>query len=237
MLVVRMPPEATILPSEEVLTARREMRIREQEQARAAALRSAFDPWADRARSEGLAVKWHDLEGLVDAELRERGRRADIIVLRRPAERDHLPAQQEILTALFQTDRPVLVVPPGPPVAFGRRVAIAWRDDRPASRAVLSILRARVPPEQLFVLAGTREGSARPSVPEILLEHGIDADLHVLEIGPGVFGKVLLAKAHALGADLVVMGAYQHSPMREFLLGGMTRFMLAHADLPLLMRH
>ena len=237
VLVVRVPPEATILPSEEVLTVRRETRIREQEHARAAALRSAFDHWAERTRSEGLSVKWRDVEGLVDAELRERGRRADIIVLRRPAARDHLPAQQEILTALFQTDRPVLVVPPGPPVAFGRRVAIAWRDDRPAARAVLSILRSRVLAEKLFVVAGTREGRPRPTVPDILAEHGIDADLHVLDIGPGVFGEALLAKAHELGADLIVMGAYRHSPMREFLLGGVTRFMLAHADLPLLMRH
>ena len=44
-------------------------------------------------------------------------------------------------------------------------------------------------------------------------------------------------KAHELGADMLVMGAYQHSPLREFLFGGVTRHMLAHADLPMLLRH
>ena len=49
--------------------------------------------------------------------------------------------------------------------------------------------------------------------------------------------EALLARAHALGADLLVMSAYPHSPLREFVLGGVSRFMLEHADLPLLMRH
>jgi nucleotide-binding universal stress UspA family protein len=237
VLVVRMPPEATILPSEEVLTTRQATRIREREQERAAALQAAFDRWAARTRSEGISTKWCEIEGLVDSAVREWGVRADIIVLRRPTDHDHLPAQQELHMALFETDRPVLVVPPGPAVPFGSRVAIAWRDDRPATRAVLSALRSRIPPERVFVLAGVREGAARPTMPEILLEHGIEAELHVLTIGSGVFGETLLAKAHTLGADLLVMGAYRHSPMRELVLGGVTRFMLGHADLPILMRH
>jgi len=59
----------------------------------------------------------------------------------------------------------------------------------------------------------------------------------VLPIGPGPFGQALLDKARELGADMLVMGAYVHSPLREALLGGVTRHMLAHADLPVLMRH
>jgi nucleotide-binding universal stress UspA family protein len=59
----------------------------------------------------------------------------------------------------------------------------------------------------------------------------------VLPIGPGPFGQDLLDKARELGADMLVMGAYAHSPLREALLGGVTRHVLAHADLPVLMRH
>lgn len=236
-LVVRMPPEATILPGEEVLTRQREARIREQEEQRAAALRTAFDNWAARAHAEGVSARWCDAEGLVDAAIREWGRRADIIVLRRPTGRDHLPARQEIHAALFGTDRPVLVVPPGLPGDFGRRVAIAWRGDPHSTRAVLSALHRQAPPERVFVLAGMREGRPRPTVPEILTEHGVEAELHVLPVGDGVFGEALLAKAHELGADMLVMGAYLHSPLHGLLLGGVTRFMLGHADLPVLMRH
>jgi nucleotide-binding universal stress UspA family protein len=237
VLVVRMRPEATIMPTEEVLTAHQASRIRERELERAAALRSAFDHWAARARGEGRSIQWGELEGLVDSVVKEWGARADVIVLRRPTSQDHLPAQQEIHTALFETDRPVLVVPPGLSVPFGRRVAVAWRDDRHATRAVLSALRCHVKPERIFVLAGVREGSSPPVMPDILLEHGIKAELHVVPVGAGVFGQALLARAHELGADMMVMGAYRHSPLRELILGGVTRFMLEHADFPVLMRH
>jgi nucleotide-binding universal stress UspA family protein len=82
-----------------------------------------------------------------------------------------------------------------------------------------------------------RLGARPPTLPQILIDHGIRAELHVLPIGPGAFGQVLLENAHQLGADMLVMGAYAHSPLREALLGGVTRYMLAHADLPVLMRH
>ncbi len=88
-----------------------------------------------------------------------------------------------------------------------------------------------------MVLAGIRDGALAPEMPKILSEHGVTAELHTLPIGPGALGAVLLAEAHEFGADMLVMGAYQHHPLRELLLGGVTRFMLTHADLPVLMRH
>ena len=75
-------------------------------------------------------------------------------------------------------------------------------------------------------------------MPAILAEHGIAAELHALPIG-GLARSALRCceKAHQLGADVLVMGAYQHSPLRQLLLGGVTRYMLSHADLPVLLRH
>jgi nucleotide-binding universal stress UspA family protein len=102
---------------------------------------------------------------------------------------------------------------------------------------VLPALRCLGGAERVHVLAGVRQGAAEPALPQILIDHGLDAELHLLPIGPGPFGRALLDKAHELGADMLVMGAYAHSPLREALLGGVTRYMLAHADLPLLMRH
>ncbi len=74
-------------------------------------------------------------------------------------------------------------------------------------------------------------------VPAILEEHGIPAVAHALPGHDGPVGAELLKVAHDLGADLIVMGAYAHGEWREALLGGVTRYMLDHADLPLLMRH
>ena len=67
---------------------------------------------------------------------------------------------------------------------FGRRVAIAWRDDERATKAVLSALHCLTQAERVFVLMGTR-GDAAPRVPPILAEHGIAAELHALPIGTG----------------------------------------------------
>jgi hypothetical protein len=102
---------------------------------------------------------------------------------------------------------------------------------------VLPALRCLARADRVFLLAGVREGRPRPTVPEIFAEHGIAAEMHVLPVGPGVFGETLLSAAHELDADLLVMGAYAHSPLREMVFGGVTRFMLAHVDLPILMRH
>ena len=77
----------------------------------------------------------------------------------------------------------------------------------------------------------------RADGPPILAEHGIVVELHTLPVRTGGLGAALLARAHELGADMLVLGAYQHSPLREFLLGGVTRHMLTHADLPMLLRH
>ncbi len=185
-----------------------------------------------------VKAEWFDIERRVDAAVGEWGRRADALVLKRPDRLDPPADRQAVHAALFDTDRPVLMVPPTPTGDFGIRIAIAWRDERRAIRAVLAGLRSLARAERVYVLAGVRAaGAPRPVLPPILEEHGVTAELHILQIGAGVFGAALLAKAHALGADLLVMGAYLHSPMRELLLGGVTRHVLAHADIPVLMRH
>ena len=239
VLAIRVPPIATIMPTEEVLTPERESRIRAVEQARVAALRQAYDAWAAAARKAGLEPEWFDIEARADEAVKEWGGRADFIVLKRPWHHDPEPERQALHAALFDTDRPVLVIPPeGPPRTFGRRVAIAWRDDNRTVRSVLAALRWLGRAERIHVLAGAQEGAPAPRLPDILVEHRVEADLHVLPVtGQRVFGEVLLAKAHELGADLLVMGAFVHHPARTLLLGGVTRYMLSHADLPVFMRH
>jgi nucleotide-binding universal stress UspA family protein len=157
--------------------------------------------------------------------------------MRRPGPDDGVGDRAALHAALFRTDRPVLLAPPEPVSGFGRRVAIAWRDDKRAIRALITVMRWLPRAERVEVLAGFREGTPPPVLPAILAEHGIAATLHALPIGPGIFGAALLDKAHELGADLLVAGAYAHSPLRELVLGGVTRHLLAHAEMPLLVRH
>ncbi|MBN9559211.1 MAG: universal stress protein [Alphaproteobacteria bacterium] len=239
-LLVRTPPEATILPGDEVLTLRREAEIRAIGASRAAAVKAVFDAWAVTTPLGGTA-RWVDVEGLVEDVVKDWGRRADWIVVERPAHHDYGTTWHGIRAALFTTDRPVLVVPSTLRGPFGRRVAIAWRDDRRndehTTKAVLAALRCLTRAAQVHLLAGLREGAGAPVIPAILSEHDLPVELHVLPIGTGAFGAALLAEAHRLGADMLVIGAYVHHPLHGWLLGGVTRYVLAHADLPVLMRH
>lgn len=233
-LVVRAPLHAGPLAAEvleseaDALTA-----ARERDRQRAAALRAAFAAWA--AGWAGAATL-AETDGSALAAVAEQGSRADMLVVARPAEADDAPTRQAFRGALLGTDRPVLVVPPGAG-RFGRCVALAWRDDKRAIGAVIPALRCLARAEQVHVLAGVRPGAPAPNLPPVFAEHRISAVLHVLHLGGGPFGQALLAQATSLGADLLVMGAYAHSPLREALFGGVTRYVLAHADIPVLMRH
>lgn len=239
VLAMRMPPIATILVTEEVLTREREATLRAKERQRTHTLKAVFDafPWATQAN--GLKAEWFDVEGVPEKAVEEWGRRADFVVLDRPSHRNPEPERQALHAALFATDRPVLIVPPNlSPRHFGRNVAIAWRNDGRTIKAVLAAFRWLRHAHAIHVLAGAREGASRPSLPDIFQEHDIKAALHVIPItGEQVFGEMLLAKAHELACDMVVLGAYARHPMRSLVLGGVTRHMLAKADLPVFMRH
>ena len=237
VLVIRTPPFSTIT-SEEVLTREVEERVRADEQRRVDVLKARYEDWAG-TEAGGTVTEWVDVESLADRVMEEWGRRADFVVLRRPTEQRTEQERRALHATLFDTDRPVLVVPPEPLAApFGRRIAIAWRDDARTIKAVLSAVRLAGHAEQIHVLAGTRDPMEPPHLPDILEEHNIDAGLHVLPIaGQQAFGEALLAAAHQLGADMLVMGAFVRHPVRSLILGGVTRYMLSYADLPVIMRH
>jgi nucleotide-binding universal stress UspA family protein len=239
-LIIRIPPEATILPSEEVLTREREARIRRDEQHRIDAIKAIYDSWrTTAAHSSGYSTEWFEVEGLADQLIEDWGRRADFIVIRRPTQREAEPERRAVHAGLFRTARPVLIVPGDAyPVPFGRRIAIAWRDDNRTARAVLAGLRCAARAEEIHVIAGVRDTSLSPSVPDIFHEHGLPVKLHVVPItGRQAFGEAFLKLVHRLGADMLVMGAFVHHPVRNLILGGMTRYILVHSDLPVLMRH
>ena len=238
VVAVDAPPPANPLAAEalmaevEVVAARRE-----QDRKRTALLKEAFETWASGARPSGIAVEWNEVEGAANLVVAQRGRRADLVVIARPMEDDDAPTRHGFQAALFHTERPILVVPPGPSARFGRCVAFGWRDDSRTVKAVIPALRLLAGTESVHLLAGVRDGVAPPSVPAVFQDHGIAAQLHILPIGKAPFGQTLLTKLHELGADLLVMVAYAHSPLREMIFGGVTRYMLEHADIPLLMRH
>jgi nucleotide-binding universal stress UspA family protein len=129
------------------------------------------------------------------------------------------------------------MVPGNAKPEFGKIVAIAWREDRFTMRAVLAALRCLPQATTIHVFMGHRAGQSTPKIPEALTEHEADVIPHQLVIGKEPFGAQLLAEARAIKADMLVMGAFVHNAWHDMLFGGVTKYVLSHADLPVLMRH
>ena len=146
-------------------------------------------------------------------------------------------------SVLLSTGRPVLAIPAqlsGAPI--GKRVLIAWKASRGAARAVQESLPFLGKAEAVQVLELHRD-SDRP-----LREYGADIALHLSRHGVAVdvahgpaseseIGAAILERARTFGADLIVAGAYGHTRMREYVLGGTTVHLLRNARVPVLMAH
>lgn len=196
-----------------------------------------------------------DLSGLgvyVESELLElsagrivtglRGRHADIVVVGRPpADFGHALVEGP----LFESGRPVLVVPPAwKPQQIGRSVVVCWKPTREAARALADADEFLLSAEKVTLATV----DARPSVDGYGPQPGMDIAAHLARRGVKVElanldslgrseARAIQQHALATGADLIVMGAYGRSRMSEFIFGGMTREMLATAAIPVLMSH
>jgi nucleotide-binding universal stress UspA family protein len=143
------------------------------------------------------------------------------------------------------TGRPVLVVPyAGVFPTVGKRAVIAWDGTREAARAVGDALPLLAGAEAVTVMfVGAQEAALerlKPSLERVvahLRRHGIAARVEETVRGELAVSDVLLSRAADLAADLIVAGAYHHSQLREALVGGVSRELLEHMTVPVLLSH
>jgi nucleotide-binding universal stress UspA family protein len=146
---------------------------------------------------------------------------------------------------MIESGRPVLVVPyAGTFKCVGGRVLVAWDGRREANRALHDALPLISVAEVVTVMhVGEQQadlGRDRPWLEPIvrhLARHGIEAEPEGNPRGGISISDVLLSRAADLSADMIVAGAYHHSPPRENLLGGVSRDLLDHVTVPVLMSH
>jgi nucleotide-binding universal stress UspA family protein len=187
----------------------------------------------------GFAVCFrHVVDREIDQVLRH-GRLSDLLVMARPGGEDEAGLSATFDAALFDSCRPVLLVPARPMTSYGATIAIAWDRSREAARAVAAGLPLLAKADKIVILTAREAGSdTEPSeLASYLALHGIEARTWAFTPGPGSLSEALLAEAEKAEADLVVMGAYGHSRLREMVLGGVTHGVLADAVIPVLMVH
>ena len=186
-----------------------------------------------------FAVAWTDITGREATETAVRGRLFDLTVVPRPEDDGAAGSIATMEAALFDTGRPLLVAPPSAPAAAPRHLALAWNGTRESARAMWSARPFFAVVERVSVITILQDGwEANPvELATYLARHGVAAETHLVKLGDAEVGERLLASAGDLGADLLAMGGYGHSRLRELVLGGATRSVLERASLPVLMAH
>jgi nucleotide-binding universal stress UspA family protein len=205
--------------------------------------RAALDAFAKRATEVGVTVKTVMLDlstGDAGGEVSRLARYFDVTVLQQPD-----PAGAEtadlIEAVLFGSGRPVLIVPFRQGPFQVTTVLIAWDEGRPAARAVADALPLLALAERVEVVTvgevkGDRNRDSSHLVRHLAC-HGIEAHMAHLVRDQGSVAGTLLAHAANGEADLIVMGGYGHSRLREIVLGGTTRRILQTMTVPVLMAH
>lgn len=149
-------------------------------------------------------------------------------------------AQDAFEGALFDGDAAVLVCPDGTDGVDSQTIMIAWNGSREALRAVrraMPFLKQAKAVEIVLVNTMTDQPDPGERLALMLSRHGISVDIHALPRSPETVSETLLRRAVELNAGLIVMGGYGHSRFREYLVGGVTRSLVAKTPVPILMAH
>ncbi len=184
--------------------------------------------------------------GTMDHIVAQEGRVSDLIVISRGAYAASPHNDDAVMAALFNTGRPVLLTPKaegGAPSPWrDKTIALAWNGSLEAARAMSGAMPLLARAENLHVLIARRHGgvvdlTGEARLLDYLKVHGLHTEIIAVEFGRHSEAELALAQARELKADILVMGAYGRSRLREMMLGGFTEHVLQRADIPLLLSH
>ena len=214
------------------------------EDERSAKIRSRFNK---TVKTFELDVNWRSCFGDAETVIRRAARFFDVVfvgVTRNASERIY--GEQGIVENIaIGSGRPVVLIPEGYSDQFDpKRVVLAWDGSREAVRAITDSLPLMKRADEVSILTIVKKDDRRPTSKHTpkelalyLSEQGIRTESIAIKAKGSYSGQLLLEQASKLRADLVVLGAYGHSRFREMVLGGVTRHVLAHSKIPLLMSH
>ena len=205
-----------------------------------------LDAFQERAQKRDVfqeCIQQQCLTSEVPELLVEYARLRDLTIV--PVPEGHYFDQWYAESIIFGSGRPTLVIPntsPGSDTFALDTVVVAWDFSRSAARAVADALPVLEAAKHVFILTVTNEKKIETKqsgveLAKYLAHHRVDVTLDVVDAAGRDIGAVIEAHAKSRGANLLVMGAYGHSRLREFVLGGATRSMLSRPPLPILLSH
>jgi nucleotide-binding universal stress UspA family protein len=184
------------------------------------------------------SASWSEATGKQPDVVAVRGRLADVVAVAQPDHQLNI-GFNTLESALMDTGRLVMLCPPVPVREIGRHVAVAWSGTTEAASAVAAALPILKAADRVTVLSA-HTGTPLELEPEALCDHlashDVDAGIETFRARPTAVAQGLLATAGQVGADVLLMGAYGNNRRRELVMGGVTRYVIDHTDLPVLLQ-
>ncbi len=220
--------------------------VEAQERDSAAATRAAIDRFATASERAGVAAEPVTLSASfagVGSQFGRIARRFDLAIVGQVEPETSAVEEVIIEGALFESGRPMIVVPyiQRAPLKLDR-VMVSWDGGRAAARAIADAmpLLERAGSVEVVIVAnerGKQDEIAGADMAQHLARHGLNVEVKRTVAGDVDVADVLLSHAADAGTDIIVMGGYGHSRLREFVLGGVTRSILRSMTAPVLMSH
>ena len=207
------------------------------------AMKAAFE---EVAAAQNIAAEWRQEDaggGTVTRIVTRHARCADLVIASQAASDSNVCSLDVPDRLAMESGRPVLIIPNGGSLQpVFNRVVVGWTARREATRAMFDALPLLKRADKVTVLEVDPEPlqeamEYRTAACATLTRHGVICEADVAVSSHGNAGDALLAYCERTKADLLIMGCYGHSRLREFVLGGTSRRLLAGMTLPVLMSH
>ncbi|MDB5369788.1 MAG: universal stress protein UspA [Roseomonas sp.] len=189
-------------------------------------------------KTDGPTLSFESIAGREEDVVAQQSRLYDMAVVPHPEANEDVSSSDALHAVLFDSGRPVLIAPRQPPPTIGTRVCCAWNGTAESAAAINAALPWLHRAERVQLLHSEDYQRRGPNVEGLrayLRWHEIKAEATAFKPQTREVGAGLLGAVRDFDADLLCMGAYSHSRLRQLILGGVTRHVLENADIPVLM--
>lgn len=189
-------------------------------------------------KSDGPTLSFESIAGREEDIVAQQSRLYDMAVVPHPEADEDVSSSDALHAVLFDSGRPVLIAPRVAPATIGTRICCAWNGSAESAAAIAAALPWLHRADARRILFADEYQRRGPKVDGILAYlhwHEISAEAMQFKPMTKDVGAGLLGSVRDFGADLLCMGAYSHSRLRQLILGGVTRHVLENSDVPVLM--
>jgi len=189
-------------------------------------------------KADGVTLSFESIAGREEDVVAQQSRLYDLVVVPHPEADEDVSSSDALHAVLFDSGRPVLIAPRRAPASIGTRICCAWNgtaESAAAMAAALPWLHQAQAIQVLYAEEYQRRGPKVDGILSYLHWHGIEAESRMFKPMTRDVGAGLLGAVRDHGADMLCMGAYSHSRIRQLILGGVTRHVLENSDIPVLM--